>query len=93
MLSNISNIFMRPKPHICCPIIIFIYFWQHPDYVPAGGYPNDIAVVKLSAPVNPFENFVNTVCIPEQGEVFEENDDCYMTGWGATLGKSGYEYI
>ncbi|XP_014781704.2 serine protease 30 [Octopus bimaculoides] len=64
----------------------------HPDYVPAGGYPNDIALVKLSAPVNPFENFVNTVCVPGQEEVFDENDDCYMTGWGATLG-TGYRWV
>ncbi|KAK4298110.1 hypothetical protein Pmani_029523 [Petrolisthes manimaculis] len=42
---------------------------------------NDIALLKLTAPVN-FQYHINTVCVPNQGQVFYGATRCYATGWG-----------
>ncbi|KAK4298109.1 hypothetical protein Pmani_029522 [Petrolisthes manimaculis] len=42
---------------------------------------NDIALLKLTAPVN-FQYHINTVCVPNPDQVFYGATRCYATGWG-----------
>lgn len=59
----------------------------HPEYY-KGGLFNDIALLFLSSPVDIVEN-VNTVCLPNQGDIFD-GARCFASGWGKDLfGKEG----
>lgn len=64
----------------------------HPEYY-KGGLFNDIALLFLSSPVDIVEN-VNTVCLPNHGDIFDGNR-CFASGWGKDLfGKEGkYQVI
>jgi len=52
----------------------------HPGYNP-NVLNNDIALLKLSAPVA-FNKFVSPICLPEVGA--EPGTECFITGWGKT---------
>lgn len=64
----------------------------HPEYY-HGGLHNDIALLFLTEPVEIVEN-VNTVCLPNQHDVFDHSR-CFASGWGKDLfGKEGkYQVI
>ncbi|CAH1781198.1 unnamed protein product [Owenia fusiformis] len=49
------------------------------------GFPYDIALLELDRPV-PLNRYIQPVCLPKPGEVFTEQDECYLTGWGDTRG-------
>lgn len=51
----------------------------HPQFY-RGGLYNDVALLFLEQPVEIAGN-VNTICLPEQGEIFD-NSRCFATGWG-----------
>ena len=57
----------------------------HKNYRPHMPYHHDIAMIKLDAEGNAdgTEGNILPVCLPETGE-FEQNDICYITGWGYT---------
>ncbi|XP_070545474.1 serine protease 30-like [Ptychodera flava] len=53
-----------------------------PDY--------DIALLKLSSVVDFTLEGVNTVCLPNEDTVFNDGENCYITGWGSL--RDGYDY-
>jgi len=60
---------------------------KHPDYSESSsGLPNDIALVKLDTQVNITGNYVRTACLPQLHDIFDQNDDCSISGWGNTMG-------
>ncbi|XP_067134280.1 chymotrypsinogen B-like [Centruroides vittatus] len=75
--------------------------YPHPDYYGYEPYKasipwlrrmaNDIALVKLNAPI---ENtmYVSPVCITNKDFDISEGSLCYVTGWGETYG-TGYEMV
>ncbi|XP_069102738.1 prostasin-like [Argopecten irradians] len=44
---------------------------------------NDIAMMKLSSPVDLSGNYIRAACLPNTNENFD-SDTCTVTGWGAT---------
>uniref|UniRef100_A0A673FYH4 Peptidase S1 domain-containing protein n=1 Tax=Sinocyclocheilus rhinocerous TaxID=307959 RepID=A0A673FYH4_9TELE len=54
----------------------------HSRYRPKG-LDHDIALMKLVQPLN-FNGFVEPICLPNFGEVFEDGKMCWISGWGAT---------
>ncbi|XP_031632936.1 phenoloxidase-activating factor 2-like [Contarinia nasturtii] len=64
----------------------------HPEYH-RGALHNDVALLFLAQPVDIAEN-VNTVCLPNPGDVFD-HARCFASGWGKDLfGKDGkYQVI
>uniref|UniRef100_A0A3Q2R1M0 Peptidase S1 domain-containing protein n=1 Tax=Fundulus heteroclitus TaxID=8078 RepID=A0A3Q2R1M0_FUNHE len=55
----------------------------HPDYNP-GTSNNDIALLKLSKPVN-FTSYISPVCLASSDSTFYSGVDTWITGWG-TIG-------
>ena len=47
------------------------------------GFPNDIALLQLSQTVQ-MNSYVRTIALPNKGEDFAGNKDCWITGWGRT---------
>lgn len=70
--------------------IIQTYF-QHPDFSLETG-DNDIALIKLNAPLPEDNSFISPVCLPELEEEPEEGEIFYVTGWGYTM-NTGYDYV
>uniref|UniRef100_A0A3Q2PQC6 Peptidase S1 domain-containing protein n=1 Tax=Fundulus heteroclitus TaxID=8078 RepID=A0A3Q2PQC6_FUNHE len=63
------------------------YYWQsmsqiiiHPDYNP-GTSNNDIALLKLSQPVN-FTSYISPVCLAASNSTFSSGVNTWITGWG-----------
>ncbi|KAI3365699.1 hypothetical protein L3Q82_010764 [Scortum barcoo] len=56
----------------------------HPDYNNTL-YNNDIAVMKMSSPVN-FTDYIRPVCLASNSSQFHNSTTCWATGWGR-LGK------
>ncbi|XP_054471728.1 transmembrane protease serine 3 [Anoplopoma fimbria] len=54
----------------------------HPRYRPKG-LDYDIALIKLAMSLA-FNGFVEPICLPNNGEEFEEGTMCWISGWGAT---------
>lgn len=52
----------------------------HPDYN-ATAITNDIALMKLSSPVN-FTDFIRPICLAGNGSEFTNSISCWSTGWG-----------
>ena len=46
-----------------------------------GSYNNDIALLKLSRPIN-YSSFVTPICLPKQGLEERVGTKCYVSGWG-----------
>ncbi|XP_071520815.1 phenoloxidase-activating factor 2-like [Panulirus ornatus] len=63
----------------------------HPDFN-NGNLHNDIAVIKLVAPVH-FTYHINTVCLPESGQVFPAGERCFAIGWGKDAFEGQYQVI
>lgn len=73
-ILNISNVYIHP--------------WYVPgSSVSPGDY--DIALVKLSEPLF-FSDYVQPVCLAESNATFNENDTCYLVGWGNTMNVPSY---
>ncbi|KAM4717038.1 LOW QUALITY PROTEIN: polyserase-2-like [Anableps anableps] len=51
---------------------------SHPDYSP---YDNDIALLKMSEPVN-FTSYISPVCLAASNSSFYSRDPSWVTGWG-----------
>lgn len=60
--------------------------FQHEDYRDRAPWPNDIALLKLSAPVSLGGRTIRTACIPSSSYEFTAADDCWITGWGDSKG-------
>ncbi|XP_038135056.1 transmembrane protease serine 9-like isoform X1 [Cyprinodon tularosa] len=52
----------------------------HPDYI-STSFNNDIAVLRLSAPVN-FTQYILPVCLAATNSTFYTGVDSWITGWG-----------
>nr|AHZ01187.1 serine protease [Arenicola cristata] len=50
----------------------------------ADGYPNDIAIIKLSEPVDMTNEYVDIIPLAEGAEEDYEGRTCVITGWGLT---------
>ena len=63
---------------------------RHRDYRESGrrGFPNDIALLSLSSPIDLSDQYVSTVQMASSGENFIDNE-CWITGWGKTSRWSG----
>ncbi|CAH1788503.1 unnamed protein product [Owenia fusiformis] len=61
----------------------------HEDYSTSiPGSPNDIALLKLDEPVE-LSNRIGIACLPGyKDQVFSPTDNCWIAGWGETLGTS-----
>ncbi|KAK6176388.1 hypothetical protein SNE40_014683 [Patella caerulea] len=59
----------------------------HPYYVDSGNYPCDLALLRLSDPVELADGLVREVCLPDAED--EVIGDCWVTGWGVTLEDEG----
>ncbi|OWF42704.1 elastase-1-like [Mizuhopecten yessoensis] len=53
----------------------------------AGGYPNDIAILRLANDAELNDN-VELVPMTSKGDDFVGNNDCWLTGWGKTSASS-----
>ncbi|XP_025908828.1 transmembrane protease serine 2 [Nothoprocta perdicaria] len=54
---------------------------SHPDY-DADSKDNDVALMKLETPLT-FNDNIRAVCLPNPGMMFEPNEECWISGWGA----------
>uniref|UniRef100_A0A3Q2R305 Peptidase S1 domain-containing protein n=1 Tax=Fundulus heteroclitus TaxID=8078 RepID=A0A3Q2R305_FUNHE len=54
---------------------------SHPDYY--FGFDNDIALLKLSVPVN-FTSYISPVCLAASNSTFYSGVKSWVTGWGET---------
>ncbi|NWJ04775.1 TMPS2 protease, partial [Crypturellus undulatus] len=54
---------------------------SHPDY-DADSKDNDVALMKLESPLT-FNDNVRAVCLPNPGMMFQPNQECWISGWGA----------
>ncbi|XP_065496742.1 transmembrane protease serine 2 [Caloenas nicobarica] len=54
---------------------------SHPDY-DTDSKDNDVALMKLETPLS-FTDTVRPVCLPNPGMMFEPNQQCWISGWGA----------
>ncbi|XP_056392701.1 prostasin-like [Hyla sarda] len=57
-------------------------FITHPQYTDVGSR-GDIALVRLSSPVN-YTQYIQPVCLPDESVTFPCGMDCWVTGWGDT---------
>ncbi|OWF43505.1 fibrinolytic enzyme, isozyme C-like [Mizuhopecten yessoensis] len=63
---------------------------MHPQYDNSGaGFPNDIAVLRLSRSVSTADKTAQIVQLPGENMSFLDNPDCWITGWGKTDANSG----
>jgi len=53
---------------------------------------NDIALIKLTKDVD-FNKMVNPINLPEQGQRFEGNKKCVITGWGQVSGGNAPDVL
>ena len=68
---------------------IFDFLFQHPEYQNSGdGFPNDIAILKLSSSVSVGNGKAELVPLAQQDLSFLGNPDCWISGWGRTYGKT-----
>ncbi|NXE65204.1 TMPS2 protease, partial [Calcarius ornatus] len=54
---------------------------SHPDY-DTDSKDNDVALMKLETPLS-FTETVRPVCLPNPGMMFQPNQQCWISGWGA----------
>ncbi|NXX79448.1 TMPS2 protease, partial [Urocolius indicus] len=54
---------------------------SHPDY-DTDSKDNDVALMKLETPLS-FTDTVQPVCLPNPGMMFQTNQECWISGWGA----------
>ncbi|KAI1241472.1 hypothetical protein IHE44_0004945 [Lamprotornis superbus] len=54
---------------------------SHPDY-DTDSKDNDVALMKLETPLS-FTETVKPVCLPNPGMMFQPNQQCWISGWGA----------
>ncbi|XP_074670502.1 transmembrane protease serine 2 [Strix aluco] len=54
---------------------------SHPDY-DTDSKDNDVALMKLETPLS-FTDTVRPVCLPNPGMMFQPNQQCWISGWGA----------
>lgn len=55
---------------------------NHPYYDPST-FDNDIALVKLSAPVE-MNDYISTICLASKHSTIHPNTSTWVTGWGVT---------
>ena len=53
-----------------------------------SGVDGDVALVKLSVPVD-YTNFIQPVCLPQQGQSIPPTSLCYLAGWGLMNHQQG----
>ncbi|XP_062939554.1 transmembrane protease serine 2 [Cynocephalus volans] len=58
---------------------------SHPDY-DSNSKNNDIALMKLQTSLT-FNDRMKPVCLPNPGLMLEPEQDCWISGWGATYEK------
>ena len=60
----------------------------HPQYVSSQN-KNDIAMIKLSKPLDINGHYTRTACLPDTSDLpdFYKTSECYTTGWGKTQGN------
>ena len=58
---------------------------QHSRWVggPYKGYPNDIALLRLTREPDMSDERIGMACLPKESNFnFTGNDNCWITGWG-----------
>ncbi|XP_008825630.2 transmembrane protease serine 2 [Nannospalax galili] len=58
---------------------------SHPNY-DSKTKNNDIALMKLQTPLS-FNDVVKPVCLPNPGMMLDPDQECWISGWGATYEK------
>uniref|UniRef100_A0A8C9LAC9 Transmembrane protease serine 2 n=1 Tax=Pavo cristatus TaxID=9049 RepID=A0A8C9LAC9_PAVCR len=54
---------------------------SHPNY-DTDSKDNDVALMKLESPLS-FTDTIRPVCLPNVGMMFQPNQQCWISGWGA----------
>lgn len=67
----------------------FIEKWFiHEEFRKDQRMNNDIALIQLKQPIQ-FTNYIQPICLPEKGTVYESGRNCSISGWGTIqYGKS-----
>jgi len=63
---------------------------KHPEYNSPNEHSNDIAILKLSTPVQ-FDNAISTICLPDSD--VPAGKKCVVTGWGETQGTGNNQKL
>jgi secreted trypsin-like serine protease len=61
---------------------------KHENYRDRAPWPNDIALLRLAAPVDLGGRTIRTACLPRSDYEFTAADDCWITGWGDSKGTA-----
>ncbi|XP_046860028.1 uncharacterized protein LOC124453273 isoform X2 [Xenia sp. Carnegie-2017] len=72
-----------------------VAMYIHPKYYlngPVYFLDYDVALMKLPTPLN-FTERVLPVCLPSRDDIFNENDTCFVIGWGRTASGSTSPYL
>lgn len=69
--------------------ILLLFWYQHENYSPTGGFENDIAMIELPEILDLNPKSVFPICIASK-QLSIDPHDCWMTGWGNTEGKWAY---
>ncbi|XP_015277050.1 PREDICTED: serine protease 27-like [Gekko japonicus] len=72
-------------------IFTMSHMCSNPAYDGNEGSSGDIALVKLSSPVN-FTSNVLPICLPDSSVQFADGEPCWVTGWGQSQQDVNLEY-
>jgi len=53
----------------------------------------DIALIKLASNVDLASEYANTICLPSSTDDFSNDKDCFVTGWGLTMGGNDRQIL
>jgi serine protease 12 (motopsin) len=81
VVGDQNNIHPDPTEKVNTVQKVFI----HSKYV-RETHENDIALIKLTHPVDTSSSYIKPACLPTFGDdEFNSSSNCYVTGWGETL--------
>ena len=100
MCQPLSLIHFGLPNHACPALETPAYFpkvseiKRHPGWRSAGflGYPNDIALLKLSSAIDLNSRYASVISLADSGEEFVNDGECWITGWGST-GRSNPDIL
>lgn len=77
-LGRFNSIISLAKPEIVRYIDKLIVYPDYNDNHPE----HDIALIRMNAPIPDDDNFIKSICLPEQDEKIRDFSPVFVTGWG-----------